>query len=174
MNKCIKAFDWSPAHINVEQMGSLMSRQVSQESGVGLGGGGAGGTTWPGPPHWARGVPAAQPSLCTLPPGFPTQGPNANSLQPVEPFLIQALPLNTQCFPHSSVSPLPPSTDSKSRDSKNGVTQWRQDYSHPPTLGALEMTHTGAAAPPAFSVRFHTLRKRSYKTPLGFCHREKP
>lgn len=126
-------------------MGSLMSRQVQVKVVWGWVGRGWGH-------HLARPTsslgtwgPSSAALLVHPSTWFPHPRPNANSLQPVEPFLIQALPPKHTVFPPWLPFLLflhPP--DSKSRERDTMEARLLTPSAH---FGRSGMTHTGAAAP---------------------------
>lgn len=77
----------------------LLGADKSRSSRCGVGRGGAGGTTWPA--HLLTGHVGSGAAAFLVHPStwFPHPRPNANSLQPVEPFLIQTLPPKHTVFP---------------------------------------------------------------------------
>ena len=111
--------------------------------GVGWGGAGAP----PGPAHHLTGHVGSSTTAFLVHPStwFPHPRPNANSLQPVEAFLIQTLPPKHTVFPPWLPFLLflhPPDSESRERDTMEvGL------LSPSAHLGHSGMTHTGAAAP---------------------------
>lgn len=111
-----------------------------------MGWGGAGlGTTWPA--HLLTGHVGSGAAAFLVHPStwFPHPRPNANSLQPVEPFPIQTLPPKHTVFPPWLPFLLflhPPDSKSRERDTIEAGL-----LTPSARLGHSGMTHTGAAAP---------------------------